>query len=181
MTPRTTARTIGLLDAIREASRSAHRWRDRAAAYYESSRYKLATSAKKKKEHCYSLKEKGIVAGHREGMLRYIGASPQGMGVYEYGDGGNACFHSTLHPQGVDRAVVVDHPEVILVPAKRQQQRICDVVFTLANYPEPGGGYERSAPPRIARPAIVCYECGGEGHIARYCPVRGDDDDDWVC
>jgi hypothetical protein len=177
MTLRTPAHSIRLLDAIREISRSAHRWRDRAAAHYEASHYKRATSAKGKKDACYALKERGIMEGHRLGILRYAGASPQGMGVYEYGDGGMSCFHSCLHPRGAERALIPDHPETLLVAAKRQQVRICDAEFTLqaipiVSYADPRWqDYERSSPPRMRQP-ITCYECGEEGHIARNCPER---------
>lgn len=168
----TTPRSVSTLDATKEMSRSAHRWRDRAAAYYGADLHKMARRAKLKKEECYQLKERGIIAMHRAGDLRYIGASPQGMAVYAYGDHDLACLHSCLHPAGAERVPVPNHPEVLLVPGKRQRIRICDAVGTLSALPEPGDGYGRSAEPRIARPPIICYECGGEGHIARRCPER---------
>jgi hypothetical protein len=154
MIPRNAAHPIDLIDAIREISRSAHRWRDRASARYEVSHFKGATTAKHKKEACYSLKERGIVAAHQQGLLRYIGASPQGLGVYEYGDGGRACFHSTLHPVGAVRTPVPDHPEVLLVPAKKQRLRICDAELTLSSLDVPTQwgqyfGYERSSRPCV--------------------------------
>jgi hypothetical protein len=105
--------------------------------------------------------------------MRYAGASLQGMGIYEYGDGGKACLHSCLHPVGAERTLITDHPETLLVKAKRQVHRICDAELTLACLPEPGDRYERSPPPRV-RQAIRCYECGEEGHVARYCPERDD-------
>ena len=165
---------VSTLDATREMSRSAHRWRDRAAAYYDDERHKLARRAKLKKEECYQLKERGIIAMHRAGDLRYIGASPQGMAVYAYGDHNLACLHSCLHPAGVERVPVPNHPEVLLVPGKKQLIRICDAAATLSALPESRDDYERSAAPRIARPKIICYECGGEGHIARHCPDQWD-------
>lgn len=165
---------LRLIDAIRTISRSAHQWRDRAAARYEAAHFKAATTARKRKEYCYNLKERGIVAAHRGGLLRYAGQSPQGMAVYSYGAHDRACFHSCLHPRGVERALIVDHPEILLVPTRRLQQRICDAVFTLAALPEPGADYERSAAPRIKRPPIICWECGKEGHIARNCPEHED-------
>ena len=186
MTLRTPPHQIPLLDAIREISRSAHRWRDRAAACYDSGRYKSASSAKTKKEACYALKERGIMEGHRQKVLRYIGASPQGMAVYEYAEGGKACFHSCLHPSDTERVVIADHPEILLVAARGQKFRICDAEHTLqaipvVQYPDPRWlDYERSSAPRIRKP-ITCYECGEEGHIARNCPERyasyGDDED----
>jgi hypothetical protein len=168
----TAPRIVSMLDATREMSRSAHRWRDRAAAYYDDGRHTMARRAKLKKEECYLLKERGIIAMHRAGDLRYVGASPQGMAIYAYSDHDLACLHSCLHPAGAERVSVPGHPEVLLVPGKKQRIRICDAVATLSALPEPGVGYERSAAPRIARRPIICYECGGAGHIARYCPER---------
>jgi 6-phosphogluconolactonase/glucosamine-6-phosphate isomerase/deaminase len=75
---------------------------------------------------------------------------------------------------GAERTLITDHPETLLVKAKRQVHRICDAELTLASLPEPGDGYERSAPPRVRQP-LVCFGCGAEGHIARYCPERDDD------
>lgn len=175
-------RTIDTLLATREASRSAHRWRDAAASYYDAGSYGLATRAKEQKNLMYQLKDAGIVALHRSGLLRYIGASPQGMAVYEYGDGGMSCFHSTLHPDGVERTPVEGHPEVLMVEARKAKVRMMDVIHTLQPHlPAFLGqpiydGYSRSASPSRRQP-ITCYECGEEGHIALYCPDRKDYDD----
>ncbi|MDR3725972.1 MAG: hypothetical protein P4K86_02915 [Terracidiphilus sp.] len=168
--------SIPLLDAIRTVSHSAHAWRDRASKHYNDQRFNLSTKAKSRKEYLYTLKERGIAAAHQLGLLRYIGQSPQAMGVYEYGDGGTSSFHSCLHPVGVVRDAVKGHPEVLLVAAKALKHRICDAENTIQQLPAPGAEYERSFPPRIPRSMPTCYECGMEGHIARYCPER---DFDW--
>jgi hypothetical protein len=179
----TTPRTIDILLATREASRAAHRWRDAAASYYDAGSYGLATRAKEQKNLMYQLKDAGIAALHRSGLLRYIGASPQGMAVYEYGDGGMSCLHSTLHPDGVERTPVEAHPEVLHVTAKKAKVRMVDVAYTLLSYFSVGVddkgyvGYSRSSSPTRRAP-ITCYECGEEGHISRYCPLREDDDFD---
>jgi hypothetical protein len=179
---RTTPHKLTLIDAIRTISRSAHAWRDRAADRYSRGRYKAASAAKRRKEKLYALKERGIAQGFREEVLLYVGRSPQGMAIYAYGEGGRACFHSCLHPAAAERPLVEDHPETLLVVAKRMEHRLCDAIFTLEALPEPGWvEFARSAPPWIKRLPIVCYECGGEGHVARDCPERyyeGDDFDD---
>ncbi len=54
---------INLIKAIRTISRSAHAWRDRAAARYEAGKYRAASTAKHKKETCYDLKERGCRTG----------------------------------------------------------------------------------------------------------------------
>jgi len=72
---------MDILVATREASRSAHRWRDAAAAFYESNQHGFAGHASRKKSAMYVLKEKGIAHLHRSGAARYAGVSPQGMGL----------------------------------------------------------------------------------------------------
>lgn len=159
-----------MLLCTREASRAAHRCRDAAQTAYQQRRHLDASHWKEKKENWYSLKERGVIALHRSGALRYIGASPQGMAIYEYGDGGNACFHSTLHPVGAERTVVTDHPETLFVEAKEKVRGISElrVEVTLEVLPSDTTGYERSAAPRV-RNVIRCWNCGAEGHLAREC------------
>jgi len=171
-------RTLSLLDATREASRSAHRWRDRASDAWESGRRRYAGTCSSSKRYWYSLKERGIIAMHRSGELRYAGASPQGMAVYEYGDGGMQCFHSTLHPAGAERVPVPDHPEVLLVAAKMQELRLLDVEHTLERLLIASAGYVRSESPafRRERQQVTCYRCGDPGHVARECAEEYDSD-----
>ena len=195
-------RIIDLLTATQEMSRAAHRCRDRAAQWHaraaklpklirpNSQRadargcwpawtsiradrlFARATKAKSEKEKYYELKDRGIVALHHEGVLRYVGSSPQGMAVYEFGEGGKACLHSCLYPASADRTSCQDHPEKLLVAAKKQRFRICDAEFTLRRLTIPMEcgqviGYERSAPPRITRDLPTCWNCGEAGHLAR--------------
>lgn len=174
---------IPLIDAIREASRAAHRWRDAAQTQYRAENHGLAGHAKREKERLYSLKERGIAAAFKQGLLRYAGVSPQGMGVYEYDKGGKSCFHSCIHPAGTERRPVDGHPEILEVKAKHQSYTMADTEFTLSELPEPGLEFERTAPPQKPREqrTVVWFECGEEGHIARNCPEREelDEDDDW--
>jgi hypothetical protein len=106
-------------------------------------------------------------------LLRYIGASPQGMAVYEYADGGMKCFHSTLHPAEAERNPVEGHPETLLVPAKDKAKGIslARVEVTLSALPAEATGYERSSAPRIVRAERVtqCWTCGECGHNSREC------------
>src|SRR5208337_921708 len=161
---------IPLIDAIREVRRSAHRWRDAAQARYQARNHGLAGHSKREKERLYGLKERDIAAAYKQGLLRYADASPQGMGVYEYGEGGKSCFHSCLHPAGLERPKVEGHPEVLEVDAKPQEHAMADAEFTLSDLPAPGKEFERTAPPRKPKEhrAVVCYESAEEGHIARH-------------
>ncbi len=163
-----------LILCAREASKEAHRSRDEASGSYELGQYHWAGHWSAKKREWYRLKDRGIIAAHRAGLLNYIGASPQGMAVYEYGQGGMQCFHSTLHPAGVVRTPIEGHPETLLVAAREKARGISlrRVKATLSSLPEDTTGYERSAPPRIERRGPTCWECGEEGHIARHCPDR---------
>ena len=169
-----------LLDAIREVSWSAHRWRDAAEAHYRGGCHGPAGHARRQKERLYHLKDRGIAAAFQKGLLRYAGTSPQGMAVYEYGEGGNSCFHSCLHPAGVECKPVEGHPLILKVKAKPRKHAMADAEFTLSALPEPGEEFERTSPPQKPgeRRAVMCYQCGEEGHIARDCPDR-EDGEDW--
>ncbi|MFP5229451.1 MAG: hypothetical protein ACLGXA_17710 [Acidobacteriota bacterium] len=160
-----------LLLCIREASRAAHRERDAATEAYSCGRHTLAGNAKQRKNNWYELKDRGIVAAHKQGLVRYIGASPQGMAVYEYGGGGMSCFHSTLHPAGAERTLVEGHPETLLVTAKDKEKGISlvRVEVTLSGLLPDTSGYDRIAAPRIAKPAPECWTCGELGHVAADC------------
>jgi hypothetical protein len=97
------------------------------------------------------------------------------MAVYEYGDGGKSCFHSTLHPAGVERIAIQDHPEKLFVPAKNQKCRLRDVEHTLGTSRD-STGYETSEAPRIPREprSVTCCRSGEEGHVARECEKEDD-------
>lgn len=162
-----------LLLCIREASRAAHRERDTARDAYNSGRHILAGNARQRKNKWYGLKDRGIVAAHKQGLVRYIGASPQGMAVYEFADGGTSCFHSTLHPAGAERTQVEGHPETLLVPAKNKVKGVslARVEVTLSALPADTTGFERSAAPHVSQEARIprCWKCGEYGHIASEC------------
>ena len=83
---------INILDATREASRAAHRYRDAAAQNFERAYLGAATRNSRAKRDFYAAKERGILALHRVGAIRYAGASPQGMAVYDMvPEEGNVC------------------------------------------------------------------------------------------
>lgn len=201
--PETLSKNIDLLEAAREMSRAAHRWRDRAVEYharasaisplkrFDRKRWTLtsiraerlfaaATAAKKRKEEYYALKERAIVALHQLGRIRYLGCSPDGMAVYAYAEDEKACLHSCLHPRGVERSRVEGHPEVLLVAAKKRRVCIRDADATIqALCPEPMLQYERISP-SWQRPQRMCFECGAPGHIARDCAERDNDPRDYM-
>ena len=158
---------------IREASRAAHRERDAAQEAYQARQHKLAGNSKRRKEHWYTLKDNGIAHEYMAGNLRYAGKTAQGLAVYEFGDGGMNCFHSTLHPAGMEQVLIPDHPEIIEVAAKDKVKGISlkRIEATLAVFSLDPTAFVRScspAKPRTLR-TIICYTCGGEGHIARQC------------
>jgi hypothetical protein len=169
-----------LLLCIREASRAAHRERDRAATSYLTRRHRMAGNAKKRKEEWYALKDRGIVAAHKQGRLRYVGKTQQQLAVYEYGDGGLSCFHCTLHPAGVEQSLTIGHPENIFVESKAKGKGISlkRVRVTLEGLDDVPEDYIRASAPRIERTTarvITCWTCGEAGHRAFEC----DADDLW--
>jgi hypothetical protein len=191
-------KNIDLVEAAREMSHAAHRWRDRAAQYHARASampllkrrnkrwtftsiraerlFTAATAAKKEKERYYALKEQAIVTLHQLDRLRYLGCSPDGMAVYSYAEDEKACLHSCLHPRGVERPRVEGHPEVLLIAAKRRRVSLCDAEAAIkALSPEPMLQYERITP-SWQRPQRTCYECGALGHIALDCPEREESD-----
>jgi len=160
---------VGLIPAIRAVSRHAHSLRDGAQKLYQEGNFDGASAKKFGKERCYALKERGIAAAWQAGMLRYVGASPQGMGVYEYGDGGMSCFHSCLHPPNLHATPVEGHPEVLFVKTKEPEVSPEVAKKALQFFSEETYGMRRAAPPRMPR-TLTCWECGGEGHVASECP-----------
>jgi len=159
---RTPAPHSDLILCIREASRAAHRERDAAQRAYQASRQTLAGNSRRRKDHWYELKDRGICAAHVRGLLHYLGASPQGMAVYTYGSGGMSCFHSTIHPLGAIRTQIEEHPEVLEVPAKDKAKGLSlrRVEATLTALPEVDTTlYERSAAPRKVT-LRECWICG---------------------
>jgi hypothetical protein len=145
-----------LLRAIREASHAAHRFRDAAHLQNCAGQYELAKQASATKTHFYALKDRGIAAAYRQGLLRYAGQSPQGMAVYEYAKGGTSSFHSCLHPAGIPRPLVQGHPVTLFV-AEREPN--CLVKTTVSN--------PRSV--EIPRSTVFCSRCGGRGHDVADC------------
>jgi hypothetical protein len=139
---------ISLIDAIRDISRAAHKYRDEARVMWAGGRRYTASIPAAKKRECYRLKERGIVAAHKRGLLRYAGVTPQGMAVYEYAEGGMSCFHSCLHPAAIDRVPVPDHPDILFVEAKSLKHDEEDVRYILAQLSDSADGYERVRPPR---------------------------------
>lgn len=161
-----------LLLCISEASRAAHRNRDQAEEAYFHRRHALAGNAKRRKNAWYALKDRGIVHCHRQGLLRYVGASPQRLAVYEYErDGATRCFHSTLHPAGVERPPVENHPETLFVAAKAKMRGLSlqRVEITLQSLDDDTSGYERSDRPTRQKDVATCWTCGEAGHLARDC------------
>jgi hypothetical protein len=159
---------INILDATREASRAAHRYRDAAAQNFERGYVSAATRNSRAKRDFYAAKERGILALHRVGAIRYAGASAQGMAVYEYGAGGRQCLHSALHPTDMERVPVPDHPRILFVAAKKEGIKETLVLRRLLMLDADETGYERSSTPTRSRER-KCFICGESGYLPHEC------------
>lgn len=164
-------KVIHLLHAIRQAIRAAHFWRDMAQTKCQAEDYESLRDATREKERLYALAERGIAAAWKQGLLKYVGASPLSMGVYMSPEG-KSIFHSCLHPLDATRHRV-DLSEVL----EGFEGRVRDAEHTLSALPEPGAEFDRVTPPKL-KPPVMCFQCGREGHVARKCP-SADAEDCW--
>ena len=69
-----------LLLCIREASRAAHRERDAASNAYNEGRHTLAGNSRQRKNKWYALKDRGIVAAHKQGLVALHRCIAAGLG-----------------------------------------------------------------------------------------------------
>ena len=117
------------------------------------------------------LKERGMIALHKEGKLRYVGATREGMAVYENPENEKQCLHSRLHPESAKQVSVLGHPEVLLIPSKAQNNRGRQAKLVLRSLPAHAIGYIRSNVPAHIREreASTCWLCGELGHPAADC------------
>src|ERR1035437_6289856 len=154
--------SMSLLDAIRTANRAAHRWRIAAHAQYKARNYEFATYASAQMRYFYKLKDLGIAAAYKQGMILYCGQTPQGMALYSYGYMARYTVHSCLHPIGVCRRFVTGHPEVLFVIKRPKRQRA--VIATQST-------------PSIQKPTVlvICSHCGGKAHDSAECRYSDQD------
>ncbi len=146
---KTPATAVDLLQAIFTVNRTAKRYRDKAAAHYGARQHGFAGASKERKQALYALKDRGIVAAHRAGLIAAVGTH----GPLTYYEGGGYRFHSLLRPEGAELAVLSD--ETVQVEAKpkgKREARLVDAELTLSALPEERAGFRRhSFPPRAGR------------------------------
>ena len=161
-----------ILLCIREASNYAHEKRDNTKLHKLLGHHGLATKAKMKKYDWYGLKDRGIMALHRANILRYVGVTAQGFALYEYGKGGMSCFHSRIHPVGIERPLVKEHPDNLRVETRDKARGISleRVKATLSALPLDTTGYVRIACRGDVRNSPGCWTCGEDDHFASDCP-----------
>jgi hypothetical protein len=156
-----------LLVATFAVNRAAKRWRDASQRYYRSEMKALASSAKKKKESLYNLKDRGICNALQAGRISAI-ERHAGLCLYE---GSGYRFHSTLTPKGIELPER-DADRPILIEAKPQgsrEPRQMDAIATLEGLSIDYSLFDVLAMPTPARRVITCWNCGEEGHLARHC------------
>ncbi len=82
---------IDLLKAIFVANKAAKRYRDSAQSNYRQGQHGFAGRARRKKEHLYRLKDRGVVEAYRQGRLSFVGYNGN-IGLFR---GEGYCLHST--------------------------------------------------------------------------------------
>jgi len=163
---------VSLVDAVQAAGRSAHHWQERANHAWQlgNSQCRAARCTYRSIE-LNGLKERGIMALHRQGKLRYMGASALGMGLYEFIERPEEFLHSRLHPVGAKQRRLPFRTEVT---SMSNGARECGGEFArrlLITLPKDLTGYVRSHVPAHIRErdSSSCWICGVLGHPAPDC------------
>ena len=132
---------VDLLLAIFTVNRTAKRYRDKAAGHYSDRQHGFEKDARERKEALYVLKDAGMVAAHRAGLIFATGTH----GPLCYYEGHGYRFHSLLWPVGVELPVIGEGPvEVEAKPKGSRECRLVDAEATLAGLPTGTAGF---APP----------------------------------
>ena len=165
-----TLEQLSLLDAVLEAANSALHWCNLGNQAWKAPERLVAAQCRGREFRLHGLKERGMVALHRNGGLRYMGSTARGLAVYEYGDSENQYLHSRLHPEGEKQLVVTGRPEIVLMQAVASH-RIRQAKCILGSLPSHATGYIRSNVPAHIREreASFCWMCGELGHPATDC------------
>jgi hypothetical protein len=164
-------RELSLSDAVYVAANTAKGLGDRANDGWGSGNRPLAVKCRLNEIDFLGLKERGMIALHKERKLRYVGATPEGMAVYENPENEKQYLHSRLHPESAKQLPVVGHPEVLLMPSKAQNNRGHQAKHVLRSLPAHAIGYIRSNLPAHIREreSSTCWLCGELGHPASDC------------
>ena len=136
---------VDLLAAIFAATRSAKRYRDAAQTCYRAGKHGFAGHARRQKASLYALKDRGIAAVYLAGRIAPV--RRVGDGLVEY-RGEGYCYHSTLHPKGLDMPVAAEsHPLLVEAkPREAAEPKLKDAVHTLKALPEVPDSFARLVP-----------------------------------
>lgn len=121
---------IDVLAATFAINKSAKRYRDAAATYYQRGMHGLAHHASEVKKLYYKLKDIGVVKAYTDRRLEYGGRHGR-LALYR---GEGYVFHSTLAPVEEPTLVADDDQEALFVSAKPKgsaEARLIDARFTL--------------------------------------------------
>jgi len=153
--PKPAAKEIDLLLAIWTINRAAKRMRDLAKNYYLKGVYGLATKRKEQKDHFYDLKDRGIVAAYRQGIIQFVEIveyeNGTALAVYQ---GGGYYFHSFLVPSQILASLFSDDADSVAAssvvryeegellieakPKSKNEGRRIDAIATLQKLPFDG-------------------------------------------
>ena len=148
--PAPVGKSIDLLAAIWTVTRSAKRYRDAAQAAYQAKAHGFAGVHRRKKEHLYALKDRGIAQAYLDGRI-----VPEAMvGPLTVYRGEGYCYHSLLQPtswEPQEEEIAEGDPlRVEAKPKTSGEPLLRDAMATLAALPLPDGNdfVEMSFPER---------------------------------
>jgi len=137
--PAPVGKSIDLLAAIWTVTRSAKRYRDAAQAAYQAKAHGFAGVHRRKKEHLYALKDRGIAQAYLDGRIVPV-AMVGPLTVYR---GEGYCYHSLLQPASwepkEEQIAEGDPLRVEAKPKTSGEPLLRDAMATLAALPLPDG------------------------------------------
>jgi hypothetical protein len=131
---------IDLLQSLHSVAQAAKRYRDAASAFHRSRDFKNATANRKRKEDCYALKDRGIVAAFRASRIEAV----EVRGAFTHYRGEGYSFHSYMRPRFMILPELLPDAWPLKVkarPTEAGEPRLKDAMHTLELLPSGNDGF----------------------------------------